>query len=160
MSKKAIYPGTFDPMTMGHIDIIRRAANIFDELVVAIAEDTVKSPLFSLEERIEIAEHEIKKIGQNIKVMPFKGLLVEFAKVQESNIIVRGLRAASDFEYEFQMSYMNHKIAKEIETIFIPATESGHFISSRFVKELARLKGKLDGFVSKEVEARLVERFK
>jgi len=152
----AIYPGTFDPITFGHIDIIKRAAKIFPNLVVAVAEDTLKSPLFLMEDRVEMVHNEIAKlkVGE-IEVMSFKGLLVDFVKSQQGSVIIRGLRAASDFEYEFQMSYMNHKIAPDIATVFIPANENGHFISSRFVKELARLGGDISGFVSKEIAEKL-----
>lgn len=152
----AIYPGTFDPITFGHIDIIRRAAKIFPNLIVAVAEDTLKSPLFPMEQRVEMVQNEIAKLRiDGVEVISFKGLLVKFVKSQHGSVIVRGLRAASDFEYEFQMSYMNHKIAPDIATVFIPANENGHFISSRFVKELARLGGDISGFVSKEVMEKL-----
>lgn len=158
----AIYPGTFDPITHGHMDIIKRASKIFERLIIAVADDTPKSPVFSLAERVNIVEQEIKSLLNNnnkksIKVMPFSGLLVDFARSQKATVIIRGLRAASDFEYEFQMSYMNYKLASEVETLFMPATENGHFISSRFVKELARLKGNLKGFVSDNVARKLYE---
>lgn len=156
----AIYPGTFDPITFGHMDIIKRASKIFNNLIIAVAEDTVKQPIFSLRERVKIVENEIKTINKGIKVTSFKGLLVDFAQKQNASVIVRGMRAASDFEYEFQMAYMNYKLSPTLETIFLPATENGHFISSRFVKELARLKGDLSGFVSPFVAKRLKEHFK
>jgi pantetheine-phosphate adenylyltransferase len=155
-----IYPGTFDPITFGHLDIIKRAANIFPHLIVAIAEDTSKSPLFTLEERTKMVENEVARLKlSNIKVIPFKGLLVDFARKQGASVILRGLRAASDFEYEFQMSYMNFKIAPDIATIFIPANENGHFIASRFVKQLSRLGGDISGFVSKDVAEKLKLKF-
>lgn len=158
----AIYPGTFDPITNGHIDVIKRTANIFDNLIIAVAEDTTKKPIFSLEERVQIVKEEIEdqvKCSKNIKVMPFKGLLIDFARSQKAHVILRGLRALSDFEYEFQMSYMNRKLDDTIETMFIPASEASHFISSRFVKELAKLDGKLEGFVSKKVANKLMKHF-
>lgn len=164
MTKKiAIYPGTFDPITYGHMDIIRRAAKVFDTLIVAVAEDTVKQPIFSLKERVHMVKNEIthfKTAGKDIRVASFKGLLVGFALNQKANVIIRGMRAVSDFEYEFQMAYMNYKLSSEVETMFLPATESSHFISSRFVKELARLKGDLSGFVSFYVSKKLRKRFK
>lgn len=153
----AIYPGTFDPITKGHFDIIARSAKIFPNLVIAIAEDTPKSPIFSLSERVAMVEKEIAKLkgSSNIKVVGFSGLLVDFAKSQGASVILRGLRAASDFEYEFQMSFMNYKLDSQIETMFLPATENGHFISSRFVKQLARLGANLSGFVSDEIAEKL-----
>lgn len=156
LKRLAIYPGTFDPITFGHLDIIRRAAKLFDQLIIAIAADTNKKTLFSLEERIEIAGMEIDSLNlDNIKILSFHGLLVDFASSQGAKIIIRGLRALADFEYEFQMAYINHKLSANIETIFIPSTEQGHFISSTFVKEIARLKGNLNGLVSKKVELKL-----
>ncbi len=159
---KAIYPGTFDPITRGHIEIIKRASKIFSHLIIGIAEDTNKSPLFSLSDRVDMAKAEIAKIENgdlNIEVLPFSGLLVDFAEHSKAVVIIRGLRAVSDFEYEFQMSYMNHKINSRVETLFIPANEAGHFISSRFVKEMARLGGEIEGFVSKEIAQKLYAHF-
>lgn len=159
---KAIYPGTFDPITRGHIEIIKRAGKIFPHLIIGIAEDTNKSPLFSLEDRVQMARTEIDKltdISPNIEVLPFSGLLVDFAERSEVAVIIRGLRAVSDFEYEFQMSYMNHKINSKVETLFIPANEAGHFISSRFVKEMARLGGRIEGFVSEGIAQKLYAHF-
>lgn len=158
----AIYPGTFDPITKGHIEIIKRAAKLFPHLIIGVAEDTNKKPVFSLSERVEMVKEEITKVGgkANIEVKEFSGLLVDFAHKSNATVLIRGLRAASDFEYEFQMSYMNHKMAPEIETIFIPANENGHFISSRFVKEMARLGAKIEGFVSENVASKVYEHFK
>jgi pantetheine-phosphate adenylyltransferase len=152
--KIAIYPGTFDPITFGHLDIIRRAADLFDHLIVAAAKDNYKNPLFSLEERVSMIESEIKKLpqGKNISVEKFEGLLVEFASKKGAKAIVRGLRAVSDFEFEFQMFGMNSQLNPTIQTIFLPASESNHFIASRLVKEVARLGGDVSKFISPDVE--------
>lgn len=159
--KVAIYPGTFDPITFGHLDIIARSAKIFEQVIVAVAQDTKKSTHFSLEERVEMVNHEILRLNlSNVKVKAFSGLLVNFVKSEGARIIVRGLRALADFEYEFQMSYMNHKLQPDIETIFLPATENGHFISSSFVNEIARLGGNLKGYVSEEVAAKIKQHYK
>ncbi len=159
----AIYPGTFDPITIGHLDIIKRASGIFNNIIIAIAEDSNKSPIFSLKQRVEMAKKEIDKhidSTGNIEVKSFKGLLTHFAQQEGAKVLIRGMRAVSDFEYEFQMAYMNAKLAPDIQTIFLPASEKSHFISSRFVKELARLKGNLSGFVSPAVEKKLKEYYK
>ncbi len=156
----AIYPGTFDPITFGHLEIIKRAAKIFDHIIIAVAEDTNKSPLFSLEERVAMAEVEVAKLKNTttkIKVSPFAGLLVDFAERSGATVVIRGLRAVSDFEYEFQMAYMNQKINSKVETLFIPANEASNFISSRFVKEMARLGGNIEGFVSQEIAQKLYD---
>lgn len=152
--KIAIYPGTFDPITFGHIDIIRRAVDLFDHLIVAAAQDNYKSPLFTLEERMLLIESEIRKLSysKNISVEKFEGLLVEFAKKKGAKAIVRGLRAVSDFEFEFQMFGMNAQLDPSIQTVFLPASESHHFIASRLVKEVARLGGDVSKFISSDVE--------
>ena len=152
--KVAIYPGTFDPITFGHIDIIKRASEISDLLIIAVAKDTAKNPLFSLEERLKMVECEVQE-NQNILVKTFEGLLVDFAAKEGAGIIIRGLRAVSDFEYEFQMFGMNSKLNPNIQTIFLPASENHHFIASKFVKEVARLGGDVSRFVSKNVVAKL-----
>ena len=151
--KIAIYPGTFDPITFGHIDIIKRASQLFDHLIIASAKDSNKNPLFSLDERAQLIKNEIKKLANadKISVEQFEGLLVDFAKQKGAKIIIRGLRAVSDFEYEFQMFGMNSKLNPEIQTIFLPASESNHFIASRLVKEIAMLKGDITKFVSTDV---------
>lgn len=157
----AIYPGTFDPITYGHIDIIKRASLLFDHIIIATAKDSSKNPLFSLDERLELIKTEIKSPDLNLKnisVMKFEGLLVNFAKENNSNIIIRGLRAVSDFEYEFQMYGMNHKLEPNIQTIFLPASENHHFIASKLVKEIAKLKGDISKFVSKNIEKNLLEK--
>jgi pantetheine-phosphate adenylyltransferase len=159
--KIAIYPGTFDPITFGHFDIISRALKIADHLIVAVAKDTAKNPLFSVEERVLLVKQEIIKINQDnlIEVVSFEGLLINFAKQKEASIIIRGLRAVSDFEYEFQMSGMNSRLNPDIQTIFLPASESAHFIASRLVKEVARLGGDVSSFVSKNVKKELSKNF-
>jgi len=151
--KIAIYPGTFDPITFGHLDIIKRASLLFDKLIVASAKDSNKNPLFSLDERVELINQEIhyNKLQDKVIVMKFEGLLVDFAKKNQAQIIIRGLRAVSDFEYEFQMFGMNSKLEPSIQTIFLPASENHHFIASKLVKEIARLGGDISKFVSSNV---------
>jgi pantetheine-phosphate adenylyltransferase len=151
--KIAIYPGTFDPITFGHLDIIKRASLLFDKLIVASAKDTSKNPLFTLDERVELINQEIIKNNLQDKVIveKFEGLLVEFAKRKSAKIIIRGLRAVSDFEYEFQMFGMNSVLEPDIQTIFLPASENHHFIASKLVKEIARLDGDISKFVSANV---------
>ncbi len=152
----ALYPGTFDPLTRSHSEIMKRAASIFERLIVAVAADTSKNTLFSLEDRVAMMQTEIDGLGnKNIIVMPFHGLLVKFAAEHRAKVIVRGLRALSDFEYEFKMAYMNKKLNESIETIFIPATEKENFISSSFVKEIARLGGDISSLVPAHVENKI-----
>ncbi|MDE2030484.1 MAG: pantetheine-phosphate adenylyltransferase, partial [Alphaproteobacteria bacterium] len=157
-----LYPGTFDPITKGHLDIIQRAARIVDRLVIGVAEDTGKAPLFDLDARVKMVAREVAalKNGNAIDVKPFDGLLMEFAKAEGAAVIVRGLRAVSDFEYEFQMSAMNYRMYPDIETVFLTATEGTQFIASRFVKEIARLGGDVRPFVSPAIAADLKRRFK
>lgn len=155
----AIYPGTFDPITFGHLDIIKRAIQIVDHLIIAVAKDSAKKPLFSMDERAKIIKEEIEAFNHSqISVMTFEGLLVDFAKNQNATIIIRGLRAVSDFEYEFQMSAMNSKLNGEIQTIFLPASEDYHFTASKLVKEIARLNGDVSQFVSDNVSKKLREK--
>jgi len=157
-----IYPGTFDPITNGHADIIARASKITDELILAISTSYNKNPIFSVEERCELAQIYLEKynIADNVKVMKFDGLLVKFAKEVRANFIVRGLRAVSDFEYEFQMACMNSRLEEDIETIFLPASEKNQFISSRLVKEVASLGGAVSAFVIPEIEQKVIEYFR
>ncbi len=141
----AVYPGSFDPITNGHIDIIKRTANIFDKVVVAVSINSAKTPLFTIEERIEI----VKKVIDlpNVEVTTFTGLLADFAKEQGANVIIKGLRAVSDFEYEFQMALMNKKLSPEIETMFMMTNGRYSYLSSSIVKEVGRLGGDLTGLV-------------
>jgi len=152
-----LYPGTFDPITRGHMDIIHRAARVVDHLVIGIAKNAGKGPLFDTKTRVKMVEREIRGLGKNITVEPFDSLLMHFAHDQGASVIVRGLRAVSDFEYEIQMAAMNYRMHPEIETIFLTATEGTQFIASRFVKEIARLGGDVRPFVS-EATARDLER--
>ena len=146
-----MYPGTFDPVTNGHIDIIGRAARIVHRLVVGVAENAGKGPLFPLEERMELVRAETKGIaartGTAIAVIGFSGLLIDFARSVHAGVIVRGLRAVSDFDYEFQMAGMNYRLDSQVETVFLMASEHHQFISSRFVKEIATLGGDVASFV-------------
>ena len=146
-----VYPGTFDPVTNGHIDIIARAAKLVHRLVIGVAENVGKGPLFPLEERVDLVRAEIvpiaERTGTEIEVRSFTGLLVGFARSVNAGVIVRGLRAVSDFDYEFQMAGMNRRVAPEIDTVFLMASESHQFISSRFVKEIAQLGGDVTSFV-------------
>lgn len=146
MKRTAIYPGTFDPMTNGHLDIVSRAAYLFSTVVVAIASNPSKSPCFSFEQRIALVKEATQHLP-NVKVCGFHGLLIDFVKVQQSRIILRGLRATADFEYEFQLAGMNRKLSKEIETLFLTPSEEVLFISSSFVREIAALGGDISGFV-------------
>ncbi|PZW49186.1 phosphopantetheine adenylyltransferase [Humitalea rosea] len=146
-----LYPGTFDPVTNGHIDVIGRAARLCDRLVVGVSVNIGKGPLFPLEERVELVRAETVAIAERtgciVEVRPFKGLLIGFAKELGAAMIVRGLRAVSDFDYEFQMAGMNHRLDSTIETVFLMASETNQFISSRFVKEIAQLGGDIHSFV-------------
>lgn len=162
--RSAVYPGTFDPVTDGHMDIIKRAMNIVDRLVVAVAVNTGKDPLFSIDERVEMLDDEVAALGgdfaQRIEVKPFETLLMDFVVDVDATIIIRGLRAVSDFEYEFQMASMNGRLNSDIETVFLTASENHQFIASRFVKEIGRLGGDIGHFVSPRVKERLSERWK
>jgi len=153
----SIYPGTFDPLTYGHIDIIERAARIGDQLIVAVAENSGKQPLLSVEERTEIVAHELTRINASrdvthpVIVKNFSGLLTDFAEKQGAQVIIRGLRAVADFEYEFQMASINKRLHGELETVFLMAAEQQHFVASRFVKEVAQFGGDISSFVPENV---------
>lgn len=154
MSKNriAVYPGTFDPITLGHEDIVHRAAALFDEVIVAVAGSTNKRTLFSFEERVSLAQSVFKN-ADNVKVIGFSGLLMQFVQDQGAQMVVRGLRAASDFEYEFQLAGMNRKLFPQLETIFLTPSEQYMFVSSTLVREVATLDGDVHQFVSGTVEA-------
>ena len=156
--RRAIYPGSFDPITKGHIDVIQRAAKLFDEVVVAVAFNDQKKTLFSPSERVAMIDAVVDG-ASNIRVVRFNGLLVEFARDQQAVAVVRGLRAVSDFEFEFQMALMNRKLEPTIETIFLTPREEYTYLSSRIVKEIARLGGNVDAFVPPSVAKALAERF-
>jgi pantetheine-phosphate adenylyltransferase len=150
MSITAVYPGTFDPITCGHFDLVERAARFYDRLVLAVANNRNKQSLFSLQQRVELAQAVTAHLP-NVEVMAFDGLLVDFVHQIEGNVLLRGLRAVSDFEYEFQLASMNRKLAPEIETMFMTPAENYAFISSSLVKEIARLGGDVSEFVHPEV---------
>ena len=154
----AVYPGTFDPVTYGHTDLVARAAHVFDKVVVAIAESPHKAPLFSLDERIAMARRELADQA-NVEVVGFDNLLMDFVKSLGAGVIVRGLRAVSDFEYEFQLASMNRHLEENVETLFMTPDEDYSFISSSLVKEIARLGGKVSEFVGPDIEAALRARF-
>lgn len=150
----AIYPGSFDPLTSGHVDIIERGSRIFDSIIVAILVNSEKAPLFSEKERVEIIQDVFKDAG-NVKVDTFNGLLVDYAKQKQASVLVRGLRAVSDFEYEFQMALMNRHLDPALETVFMMPAEQYTYISSRLIKEVFSLGGEITGLVPPIVEERL-----
>jgi pantetheine-phosphate adenylyltransferase len=154
MKPKAVYPGTFDPLTRGHEDIVRRAAGLFSEVIVAVAENTSKQSFFNLQERVEMATVVLADCP-NVRVTGFSGLLMQFVREQGAGVVVRGLRAVSDFEYEFQLAGMNRKLFPEVETLFLTPAEQYMFISASLVREIAMLGGDVSQFVSPLVEARL-----
>jgi pantetheine-phosphate adenylyltransferase len=159
-----LYPGTFDPVTNGHLDVIARAARLLDKLVVGVAMNIGKGPLFPLEERVELVKLEIEAIasrnGMIIEVVPFDTLLVDFARKLGASVVVRGLRAVSDFDYEFQMAGMNYRMAPDVETVFLMASETHQFIASRLVKEVAKLGGDISSFVPPRTLERVLQRIK
>jgi pantetheine-phosphate adenylyltransferase len=154
----AVYPGTFDPVTHGHTDLVTRAARVFSKVIIGIADSPHKTPLFSLQERISMAQGELSNLD-NVEVVGFENLLIDFVRGQGAGVIIRGLRAVSDFEYEFQLASMNRHLAEDIETMFLTPDEDYGFISSSLVKEVARLGGDVSDFVGNEVKAALRERF-
>jgi len=154
----AVYPGTFDPITHGHTDLVTRAARVFEKVIVAIAESPHKTPFLSLEKRIELAETQLNSLD-NIEIVGFSNLLVEFVKDCNAGVIIRGLRAVSDFEYEFQLASMNRNLCGQVETMFLTPDERYGFISSTLVREVARLGGDVSKFVGQEIEAAMKEKF-
>jgi pantetheine-phosphate adenylyltransferase len=156
--RSAIYPGSFDPVTNGHLDVIERARKLFDEVIVAVAHNDEKQALFSLKERLDLLEETVGKID-NVRIAQFEGLLVEFAKTRKAGAVIRGLRAVSDFEFEFQMALMNRKLDTAVETIFLMPKEEYTYLSSRIVKEIARLGGDVSSFVPMCVAHALGKKF-
>lgn len=155
----AVYPGTFDPITLGHEDLVRRAAQLFDEVIVAVAGSTNKNTLFALQERVELAWR-VFAVYDNVKVMGFSGLLMQFVQDQHAQVVIRGLRAASDFEYEFQLAGMNRKLYPKLETLFLTPSEQYMFVSSSLVREVAKLGGDVNQFVSASVEDAIKQKLK
>ena len=149
--KVAVYPGTFDPLTLGHLDIIRRGAHLVDRLVIGVTTNPSKEPMFSVAERLAMVKREIAGCGDNIEVVEFDSLLMDFAEAQGAMMILRGLRAVADFEYEFQMAGMNQQLNDDIETVFLMADASLQPIASKLVKEIARFGGAIDKFVTPQV---------
>lgn len=159
MKRRAVYPGTFDPITLGHIDIIKRASKIVDELIVGVLNNNSKTPLFTPEERVEMIRESVADMP-NVKVIAFDGLLVDFAKQQKALFVIRGLRAVTDFEYEFQMAQANRIIDKDVDTVFLTTSNAYSYISSSTVRELASFGGDISKFVSKNVEKKVKEKIK
>jgi pantetheine-phosphate adenylyltransferase len=157
---RAIYPGSFDPLTFGHLDIVERSARLFDNVVVAILTNAQKAPMFSVEDRIAIMNEILKPRFPNVEVDVSHGLLVDYAKQKKAQVIVRGIRAVTDYEYEFQMALMNRRLTPDIETVFMMPAENYSYLSSRLVKEIAELGGSVKGLVPDIVEGRLKQRFK
>ena len=155
---RAIYPGSFDPVTYGHIDIITRSSKLADELVIGVLKNNSKRPLFSVEERVKMLE-EVTKELPNVKIVPFNGLLVDFARQIEANAVVRGLRAITDFEYELQMAQTNHKLAPDVETLFLTTNLQYSYLSSTIVKEFAAYGGDISHFVPLQLIDRIYEKY-
>lgn len=158
MKRKAIYPGSFDPITNGHIDVIERAARLFDEVIVAVANNSNKKPLFEIQQRVELAEKATKHVG-NVRIDSFSGLLVDYVQKQNGQAIVRGLRAVSDFEFEFQLALMNRRLNETVETIFMMPKDRYTFLSSSIIKEIASLGGSIEGLVPPAVGQALTDAF-
>jgi pantetheine-phosphate adenylyltransferase len=154
MKIRAVYPGTFDPVTNGHIDLIQRSAELFDRVIVAVLKNTEKSPLFTVAERVEMLEEVVEGV-RNVSVTTFQGLLVDFAEQSKATVIVRGIRAISDYEYELQMALMNRRLSPRVETVFLMPAETYSYLSSRLVKEISQLGGSVRGLVPSAVEERL-----
>ena len=154
---RAVYPGSFDPVTYGHLDIIRRSRSLADELIVGVVNNKAKTPLFSVEERVKMLE-EMTKNMPGVKVVPFEGLLIDFAKEMSAGIVVRGLRAVTDFEYELQMAQTNNKLSPELETVFLTTSLEYSYLSSTIVKEVAAFGGDISQFVPEMIERRIQEK--
>ncbi len=159
MSRKAIYPGTFDPITLGHEDVVRRAAKLFDEVIVAVAVSHSKKPLFELDQRVALAASVLADCP-NVRVTGFSGLLMAFVRSEEADVVIRGLRAVSDFEYEFQLAGMNRQLYPEVETIFLTPSDQYMFVSASLVREIALLGGDIGKFVSPAVNAAIQQKLK
>ena len=160
MVNRVLYPGTFDPITDGHMDLIQRASNLFSDVIVAVAGSTPKNPAFDLQRRVELCQQVIQQHDlNNVKVIGFSGLVVEFAKEMNAKAILRGLRAVSDFEYEFQLANMNRRLDPKIESVFLTPSEQFSFISSSLVKEIASLKGDVSEFVDPIIQKALTQRY-
>lgn len=159
MVNRVIYPGTFDPITGGHRDLITRAARLFDEVIVAIAANPTKQPLFTLDERVQLA-CDVTQHLENVRVVGFSGLLADFAKENHANILLRGLRAVADFEYEFQLANLNRRLNEHLESVFLTPAEQYSFLSSTIVKEVARHRGDISQFVDEPVAKALYAKFK
>lgn len=159
MQITAIYPGTFDPVTNGHVDLIHRACRLYHNVIVAVAESPGKQPLFALQERVSLIESVVEEFS-NVQVIGFNNLLVECAKQHQASVIIRGLRAVSDFEYEFQMAGMNRRLAPDIETVFLTPAEQYEFISSSMIREIARLNGDVSSFVPEQVKQQLIKKIR
>ena len=159
MSVKALYPGTFDPPTNGHVDLIQRGSKLFEHLTVAILNNPVKNPLFTVDERVEMIKESTRQLG-NVSVATFDGLMVDFARQQQATAVLRGIRAISDYEYEFQMALMNRRLAPEVETVFLQPAGRYSFVSSRMVKEVFSFGGSVEGLVPPNVLKRLRGRIK
>ena len=157
--KTAIYPGSFDPATNGHLDVIHRAARIFDKVIVAVADNTSKSPLFSITERVHMLKETTKHL-RNVSVDTFDSLVIDYARQKKVNVLIRGLRMTSDFDYEFQITLTNRRLAQDIETVFLMPSEHVSFVSSSLLKEVAALNGDVSSLVPKVVERKLKERLK
>ena len=158
METRAVYPGSFDPVTNGHFDLIQRSAALFDKVIVAILRNTEKTPLFTVEERMEMLEEAVRDL-KNVSVTSFAGLLVDFVEQLGASVIIRGIRAVSDYEYELQMALMNRRLSNKVETVFMLPAESYSFLSSKLVKEIAQLGGSIHGLVPADVEKRLCGKF-
>jgi len=159
MASRILYPGTFDPMTNGHLDLVERASKVFDEVIIAIAASTRKNPAFTLDQRVDLANQVLGHLD-NIEVCGFDKLLAHFVEEKQANVILRGIRAVSDFEYEFQLANMNRQLAPEVESVFLTPADHLSYISSSLVKEIASLDGDVSKFVPPLVNEALLERFK